>query len=96
MLPSGPDLGGGAIRATGMYLPVPVYITNDTFSGNSCSNGAALSGLYANFAVYNSLLTNNQATGSAPTRLSRVPRAAAAAARSTPTATATTCSSTAP
>jgi hypothetical protein len=61
---SGPDLGGGAIRATGMYLPVPVYITNDTFTGNSCSNGAALSGLYANFAVYNSVLTNNQATGS--------------------------------
>jgi hypothetical protein len=61
---SGPDLGGGAIRATGMYLPVPVYITNDTFTDNSCSNGAALSGLYANFAVYNSLLTGNQAIGS--------------------------------
>jgi hypothetical protein len=60
---SGPDLGGGAIRATGMYLQVPVYITNDTFTGNSCSNGAALSGLDANFAVYNSLMTDNQATG---------------------------------
>ena len=61
---SGPDLGGGAIRATGMYLQVPVYITNDTFTGNSCSNGAALSGLYANFAVYNSLMTGNKAIGS--------------------------------
>ena len=60
---SGPDLGGGAIRATGMYMQVPVYITNDTFTGNSCSNGAALSGLYANFAVYNSLMTDNKATG---------------------------------
>jgi hypothetical protein len=60
---SGPDLGGGAIRATGMYMPDPVYITNDTFTGNSCSNGAALSGLYANFAVYNSLMTGNKATG---------------------------------
>jgi hypothetical protein len=61
---SGPDLGGAAIRATGMYMQVPVYITNDTFTGNSCSNGAALSGLYANFAVYNSLMSGNQATGS--------------------------------
>src|ERR1700734_741053 len=60
---SGPDLGGGAIRATGMYMQVPVYITNDTFTGNSCSNGAALSGLYANFAVYNSLMTDNRAIG---------------------------------
>jgi hypothetical protein len=61
---SGPDLGGGAIRATGMYMQVPVYITHDTFTGNSCSNGAALSGLYANFAVYNSLMTDNKAIGS--------------------------------
>ena len=61
---TGPDLGGGAIRATGMYMQDPVYITNDTFTGNSCSNGAALSGLYANFAVYNSLMTGNKAIGS--------------------------------
>jgi hypothetical protein len=60
---SGPDLGGAAIRATGMYMQVPVYITSDTFTGNSCSNGGALSGLYANFAVYNSLLTGNKAIG---------------------------------
>ena len=60
---SGPDLGGGAIRAVGMYMKVPVYITHDTFTGNSCSNGAALSGLYANFYVINSLMTNNKAIG---------------------------------
>jgi hypothetical protein len=60
---SGPDLGGGAIRAYGMDMQVPVYITQDTFIGNSCSNGAALSGLYANFAVYNSLMTGNKAIG---------------------------------
>jgi hypothetical protein len=61
---TGPDLGGGAIRATGMYMQDPVYIVNDTFTGNSCSNGAALSGLYANFAVYNSVMTGNKAIGS--------------------------------
>jgi hypothetical protein len=60
---SGPDLGGGAIRAYGMYMKTTVYVTHDTFTGNSCSNGAALSGLYANFEVINSLLTNNKATG---------------------------------
>ncbi len=60
---SGPDLGGAAIRALGMYMKVPVYITHDTFSANSCSNGAALSGLYANFEVFNSLITGNKATG---------------------------------
>ena len=60
---TGPDLGGGAIRALGMYMAAPIYITHDTFSGNSCSNGAALSGLYANFGVFNSLFTNNKAIG---------------------------------
>jgi len=62
--PAGPDLGGGAIRATGMHMSTPVYIVNDTFTGNSCSNGAALSGLFANFAVYNSSFSGNKATGS--------------------------------
>jgi hypothetical protein len=62
--PTGPDLGGGAVRATGMDMSVPVYIVNDTFTGNSCSNGAALSGLFANFAVYNSTFTGNKAIGS--------------------------------
>jgi hypothetical protein len=59
----GPDLGGGAIRALGMYMGSPVYITGDTFTGNSCSNGAALSGLFANFDVINSLMTGNKAIG---------------------------------
>jgi hypothetical protein len=60
---SGPDLGGAAVRALGMYPGTPVYITHDTFTGNSCSNGAALSGLYANFDVYNSLMSANKAIG---------------------------------
>ena len=59
----GPDLGGGAIRAYGMDMKTPVYVTNDTFRGNKCSNGGALSGLYANFVVINSLLTGNKAIG---------------------------------
>ncbi|HEX2746047.1 MAG TPA: hypothetical protein VHN16_16830 [Streptosporangiaceae bacterium] len=59
----GPDLGGAAIRAYGMYMGSPVYITHDTFTGNTCSNGAVLSGLYANFDVTNSLMTGNKAIG---------------------------------
>src|SRR5579863_7221340 len=60
---SGPDLGGGAIRAVGMYPASPVYLTGDTFSDDSCSNGGALSGLYANFDVINCLLAGNKAIG---------------------------------
>jgi hypothetical protein len=60
---TGPDLGGGAIRAVGMYPASPVYITGDTFTGNSCSNGGALSGLFAQFDVINSLMTGNKAIG---------------------------------
>ncbi len=60
---SGPDLGGAAIRALGMYMAAPIYITRDTFRGNVCSNGAALSGLYANFFVVDSLMTGNKAIG---------------------------------
>jgi hypothetical protein len=60
---NGPDLGGAAVRAYGMYTGSPIYITHDTFSGNTCSNGAALSGLDASFDVTNSLLTANKAIG---------------------------------
>jgi hypothetical protein len=60
---SGPDLGGAAIRALGMYAHRPVYLTDDTFRGGRCSNGGAVSGLFAGFAVYNSLFVNNKAIG---------------------------------
>jgi hypothetical protein len=59
----GPDLGGGAIRAYGMDMNTPVYLTGDTFRDNSCSNGGAVSGLYANFVLTNSLLAGNKAIG---------------------------------
>jgi len=59
----GPDLGGGAIRALAQYENLPVYITGDTFSGNSCSNGAALSSIDVQWDILNSVFTNNDATG---------------------------------
>jgi hypothetical protein len=60
---SGPDLGGAAIRALAVYKHRPVYLTDDTFRGGRCSNGGAVSGLFAGFSIYNSLFINNRAIG---------------------------------
>jgi hypothetical protein len=60
---SGPDLGGAAIRALGMYAHRPVYITDDTFRGGRCSNGGALSSISVQWDVLNSLFTDNKAIG---------------------------------
>jgi hypothetical protein len=59
----GPDLGGAAIRALGMYSHRPVYITDDTFRGGQCSNGGALSSIDASWDVLNSVMTGNKTTG---------------------------------
>jgi hypothetical protein len=61
--PSGPDLGGAAIRALGMYSGAPVYLTDDTFSGGRCSNGGALSSIDASWDVIDSRFGDNQAVG---------------------------------
>ena len=60
---SGPDLGGGAIRALGMWQGSPVYITRDTFRGGRCSNGAALSSIDAKWDVFDSFFADNRAVG---------------------------------
>ena len=59
----GPDLGGAAVRALGMWQGSPVYITKDTFSGGRCSNGGALSSIDASWDVFNSLMVGNKTTG---------------------------------
>jgi hypothetical protein len=59
----GPDLGGGAIRVLAQYRNRPVYITRATFTGNSCSNGAALSSISVQWRVLNSLFNGNKAIG---------------------------------
>jgi hypothetical protein len=60
---SGPDLGGGAIRALAQYENRPVYITDDTFRGGRCSNGGALSSISVQWDILNSEFTNNKAVG---------------------------------
>jgi hypothetical protein len=65
---TGPDVGGGAIRAFSQYQNLPVYIVNSTFGGasgygNTCSNGGALSSIGVSWSIYNSVLSYNRAIG---------------------------------
>ncbi len=60
---TGPDLGGGAIRALAQYQNRPVYITGDTFQGGRCSNGGALSSISVQWDVLNSRFDDNRAIG---------------------------------
>jgi hypothetical protein len=60
---SGPDLGGGAIRALEQWQGRPVHITRDTFRGGRCSNGSALSSIGVSWVVSHSRMVNNRATG---------------------------------
>ena len=61
--PTGPDLGGAAIRALSQYQNRPVYVSYSTFRGGVCSNGGALSSIGVSWTVLNSLITGNQAIG---------------------------------
>jgi predicted outer membrane repeat protein len=59
----GPDLGGAAVRALSQYNNLPVYLVGSSFTGNSCSNGAALSSIGVSWTVLNSRFVDNRATG---------------------------------
>lgn len=66
--PTGPDVGGGAVRVLDMYQDRPVYVVQSTFGGaaglgNTCSNGGALSSIGVSYSIYNSLLSHNTAVG---------------------------------
>jgi predicted outer membrane repeat protein len=66
--PTGPDVGGGAVRAFDQYNGLPLYVVDSTFGGrsdlgNACSNGGALSSIGVSYTVINSLLTDNRAIG---------------------------------
>jgi hypothetical protein len=66
--PTGPDLGGAAIRVLSQYHNLPVYIVGSTFggapgTGGVCSNGGALSSIGVSWTVLNSVLSYNSAVG---------------------------------
>jgi hypothetical protein len=68
----GSDVGGGAIRVLdfpeGGSLGRPVYVVGSTFGGksgfgNKCANGGALSSIGTSWKIYNSMFSDNRATG---------------------------------
>jgi len=61
--PTGPDLGGAAIRALDIYRDGPVYVVNSTFEDGACANGAGFSSIGVSWVVLNSLFRNNNAIG---------------------------------
>lgn len=62
---NGPDLGGAAIRARGMYMGSPIYITHDTFSGNTPGGGSGgaiyTDGNHYNLIIDGTLMRDNTA-----------------------------------
>ena len=61
--PVGPDVGGGALRVLSQFDGLPVIVASSTFERNRCSNGGALSSIGVSWEVYNSVFTDNSATG---------------------------------
>jgi len=61
--PTGPDLGGAALRVLSQFNGLPVIISTTTFSGGVCSNGAALSSIGVSWQIYNSVFADNRAIG---------------------------------
>ena len=67
--PTGPDLGGAAVRVLSQSGGLPVYVVDSTFGGtpalgNVCSNGGGLSSIGVSYTVLNSLFSYNRAVGS--------------------------------
>lgn len=65
---TGPDVGGGAIRAFSQYNSLPIYVVNSTFGGgtiygNVGSNGGAISSIGTSWTIINSLFSHNKAIG---------------------------------
>jgi hypothetical protein len=61
--PTGPDLGGGAVRALSQHRGRPVRVVRSTFTDGSCSNGAALSSIGVSWSIFDSVFTDNRAIG---------------------------------
>ncbi|MDB4933769.1 MAG: hypothetical protein JWP87_741 [Labilithrix sp.] len=68
----GSDVGGGAIRVLDFpkngSVDRPVFVVNSTFGGkvgygNTCANGGALSSIGTSYSIYNSVFSDNHATG---------------------------------
>jgi len=65
---TGPDVGGGGVRAFSQYQKKPVFVVGSTFGGtqslgNHGSNGGALSSIDVSWSIYNSSFSWNRAVG---------------------------------
>ena len=60
---TGPDLGGGAVRALSQHHAQPVTVVRSSFRSGVCSNGGALSSIGVSWSIYNSVFTGNHAIG---------------------------------
>ena len=61
--PTGPDVGGAALRVLSQFEGLPVIVATSTFSRGVCSNGAAISSIGVSWQIYNSVFTDNHAIG---------------------------------
>ncbi|MEO5663379.1 MAG: hypothetical protein ABIR39_08835 [Nocardioides sp.] len=61
--PTGPDVGGAAVRVTNQYADRPVVVRGSTFTGGVCSNGGALSSIGVSWNIVDSVFTGNRAIG---------------------------------
>jgi len=94
--PTGPDLGGGAVRALSQHDDQPVYLVGSTFTGGVCSNGAALSSIAVSWSIFNSVLTDNRAIGRGANPARPGTSGGGSGGPCTRTATTSTCCSLAP
>ena len=60
---TGPDVGGGAVRALSQSGGAPVQVLDSRFTANACSNGGALSSIGVSWNVVRSRFVANRAIG---------------------------------
>jgi hypothetical protein len=61
--PSGPDVGGAAIRALSQFRNRPVRVVRSTFTGGRGANGGALSSIGVSWTIDDSVFRDNRAIG---------------------------------
>lgn len=66
--PTGPDVGGAAVRVLSQFEGGPVIVAGSTFggsptTGNVCSNGGAISSIGVSWEIYDSEFSHNRASG---------------------------------
>ena len=66
--PTGPDVGGAAVRVLSQFEGLPVIVATSSFGGSSsegnvCSNGGGISSIGVSWRIHNSTFRNNSAIG---------------------------------